>query len=40
MILIKFIFKKYLKSFVDFDGPFYVCKMVEIYHQKNLQLHH
>jgi hypothetical protein len=28
------------KSFVDVDGPSYVCKMVEIHHKRKDQLHH
>jgi hypothetical protein len=34
----KYVLKKF-KYFVDVDVPFYVCKMVEIHHQKNLWLH-
>jgi len=33
------IFLKIEKSFVDVVGPFVVCKMLEIPHQKKIQLH-
>jgi hypothetical protein len=28
------------KYFVDVDGPYYVCKMVEVHHKRKDQLHH
>jgi hypothetical protein len=36
-----FILIYFLKNiFIDIDGPFYVCKLVESHHQKQIRLHH
>jgi len=32
--------KKSKDLFINVDGPFNICKMMEIHHEKNSQLHH